>query len=295
MTQMGTIEFETRHQLLTTSEVKDLSLKFAYVAPDLVMLHSEDITEKKNLQAEALRAGHLASLGELAAGVAHEINNPVTSIISIAEILTDKFHKLGGDKKIPERIIQDGERIGNIVKNLLSFARDKKEEHSPAHIHDILNAALELVEKQILKDGILLSVNIPSGLPKIKARSQELQQVFLNIISNARYTLKKKYRARHEDKILKISGKDIEIKEKKYLRLTFYDHGLGIPPNFIDKVTDPFFSTKPQGEGTGLGLSISHGIIKNHGGRLWFESLEGEHTKVYIDLPVDGGLGKEDI
>jgi PAS domain S-box-containing protein len=255
-----------------------------------------DITEKKCLQAEVIRRGHLAALGELAAGVAHEINNPVTGIISIAEILTDKFYKLGGDKDIPERIIHEGERISNIVKNLLSFARDKKEEHSPVHVNDILQSTLELVEKQILNEGIHLSVNLPPDIPKIRARSQELQQVFLNIISNARYALRKKYPDPHENKIFQINGELIVIEEKNYVRLTFYDRGLGIPENLVARLADPFFSTKPQGEGTGLGLSISHGIIKNHGGKLWFESKEGEYTKVMVDLPIiNGWSSKEGI
>ena len=252
-----------------------------------------DITEKNHLQAEAIRVGHLASLGELAAGVAHEINNPITGIISIAEILTDKFHELGGDKTIPERIVNEGERIGKIVKNLLSFARDKKEEYSPAHVNDILKLTLELVEKQISKDGIQISVNITSDIPKIDARSQEIQQVFLNIISNARYALQKKYPKPHENKILKINGDKIKIGDKKYVRLTFHDKGLGISKDILDRVANPFFSTKPQGEGTGLGLSISHGIIKNHGGNLWFESQKNDHTKVIVDLPIHNGRSSQ--
>ena len=245
-----------------------------------------DITEKKHRQAEAIRVGHLASLGELAAGVAHEINNPITGIISIAEILTDKFHELGGDKTIPERIITEGERIGNIVKNLLAFARDKKEACSPTHVKDILKLTLELVEKQITKDGIHLSVTIPCDIPRIDARSQEIQQVFLNIISNARYALQKKYPKPHENKRLVINGETIKTGGKEYVRVLFYDTGLGISKDFINRVANPFFSTKPQGEGTGLGLSISHGIIKNHGGNLWFESQKGEYTQVIVDLPI---------
>jgi len=245
-----------------------------------------DITEKKFLQAEAVRVGHLASLGELAAGVAHEINNPITGIISIAEILTDKFQALGGDKTIPERIINEGERIGNIVKNLLSFARDKKEVYSPVHVNEILDLTLALVGKQISKDGIHLLVDVPSGIPEIDARTQEIQQVFLNIISNARYALQKKYPKPHENKILQITADTVKVKEKRFVRLIFHDSGLGISREFIDRVANPFFSTKPQSEGTGLGLSISHGIIKNHGGNLWFESQKGEYTKVIVDLPI---------
>lgn len=252
-----------------------------------------DVTEKKYLQAEAIRVGHLASLGELAAGVAHEINNPITGIISIAEVLTDKFHELGGDKTIPERIINEGERIGNIVKNLLAFARDKKEAYSPVHVKDILDLTLELVEKQMAKDGMKLSVNIPPDIPKIDARSQEIQQVFLNIISNAHYALQKKYPKPHENKILEIIGEEIKKGEKKNIRITFFDKGLGISKDFINRVANPFFSTKPQGEGTGLGLSISHGIIKNHGGNLLFESQKGEYTKVIVDLPVGNSCSSQ--
>ncbi len=252
--------------------------------------------EKKQFQAETMRAGHLASIGELAAGVAHEINNPVTGIISIAEIMADQFQELGGDRDIPERIINEGERIGNIVKNLLSFARDKKDEHSPAHIKDVLGLTLNLMEKQLFKDGIHLSVNITSDIPKITIRTQEIQQVFLNLISNARYALKKKYPDPHEKKTLEIIGKMIQIQEKEYVHLIFYDKGMGICAKLLDKITNPFFSTKPQGEGTGLGLSISHGIIKNHGGNLWFESVENEYTKIHIELPVNNGWTfKEEI
>jgi PAS domain S-box-containing protein len=252
-----------------------------------IVVVMRDITEKKILQAEAMRAGHLASLGELAAGVAHEINNPVTGIISIAEVLADKFEQLGGDKKIPERIIHEGERISRIVKNLLSFARVKKENHSLIRINEILKMSLDLVEKQIFKDSIHLSVNISPDIPKIKANDQEIQQVFLNIISNARYSVNEKYPDTSEHKKLEIMTEIIDANKKSYVRISFFDSGMGINENCLNLITDPFFSTKPQGEGTGLGLSISHGIIKNHGGRLLFNSVEGEYTMVFVDLPVN--------
>jgi C4-dicarboxylate-specific signal transduction histidine kinase len=148
-----------------------------------------DITDKKRLKAEAMRAGHLASIGELAAGVAHEINNPISGIIGYAEILQDRAKEQGYESDIPEKIIKEGERIADIVKNLLSFARDRKEDHSPAHIKDILSDTLGLTERRITKEGIRLSVNVPADLPNIRARSKEIQQVFLNVISNAHYAL----------------------------------------------------------------------------------------------------------
>lgn len=247
-----------------------------------------DVTDKKRLKAEAMRAGHLASIGELAAGVAHEINNPISGIIGYAEILQDRAMEQGGDGDIPEKIIKEGERIAGIVKNLLSFARDRKEDHSPALIKDILSDTLGLTERRIIKDGIKLSVDAPADLPVITARSKEIQQVFLNLINNAHYALNHRSREDGDNKFLEIKSQTIALHGKNYIRTIFYDNGSGIAGNILNRISEPFFSTKPQGEGTGLGLSISHGIVENHGGRLWFESVEGAYTKAVVDLPVNG-------
>lgn len=272
-----------RHFDIIFSPFKDLD------GSNKAIVLSLDITEKKTLQAEAMRAGHLASLGELAAGVAHEINNPINGIISYAEILKDQFTEQGEDDEIATRIIKEGDRIAAIVKNLLYFARDRKNEQNPARVKDILADALKLVESQIKKDAIKLSLDVSSDLPMIKARSQEIQQVFLNILSNARYALNQRFPKFNEDKFLQIKAETIELEGRQHVRTTFYDGGTGIPENIMDKISNPFFSNKPQGEGTGLGLSISHGLVKSHGGRLWFESIEGEYTKVKVDLPVNNG------
>lgn len=246
----------------------------------------QDITEKTVLQADAMRAAHLASLGELAAGVAHEINNPVTGIISLAEIMTSRFEELGGDKKIPERIINEAERISRIVGNLLSFARVHEDNYTCVNINRILENTLELVGKQVFKDGIHLSVSMLSDLPRINANDQEIQQVMLNLISNARYALNEKYPECDKDKVLKIKTRMLDVDSQPHIRILFSDHGVGIDKKIIKSITNPFFSTKPPGKGTGLGLSISHGIINNHGGRLLFDSRLGEYTTVSVDLPV---------
>ncbi len=249
-----------------------------------------DVTDKKNLQAEAMKAGHLASLGELAAGVAHEINNPINGIINYAEILKDRCCKKGEDEEIPGRIIKEGDRVAQIVKNLLSFSTDRKDVHSSVDIKDIFSDTLGLAEKQIFKDGIKFNMDLPSDLPIIRANSNQIQQVFLNIISNARYALNQRFPEYHKDKILEIRGETVKINGREYVRTTFYDSGTGMPENILDKISNPFFSTKPHGDGTGLGLSISYGIIKDHKGKLRFESVEGEYTKAMVDLPVDNGL-----
>ncbi len=246
-----------------------------------------DITEKKTLQAEAVRAGHLAALGELAAGVAHEVNNPINGVINYAEMLKDECDDKKEDPDIPNRIIKEGERIAKIVRKLLFFARDNNEDASPFRMADILSDVLNLVEKRIIKDGITLSLEIPETLPSVKVRDQEIQQVFLNIISNGRHALNRKFPKIHENKILEIRGEAVEIDGRAHVRTMFCDRGTGIPVGIMNKICNPFFTTKPKDEGTGLGLSISHGIIKNHGGKLQFESVEGEYTRVVVDLPVD--------
>ncbi len=251
-----------------------------------VIVVTSDITEKISLQTEAIRAGHLASLGELAAGVAHEINNPINGIINYAQMLVDSIESGSRDNEIAARIIGEGERIANIVKSLLSFARDRKEDKHLVNINDILSDSLALTEAQIRKDGISLTVDLPADLPEIIAHPQQIQQVFLNVINNARYALNQKYPDFHQDKKLSIFCAQVLTDQREYVRATFYDNGTGIPADIIDKVMNPFFTTKPSGKGTGLGLSISHGIITDHEGIIRIQSLENEFTNIIIDLPV---------
>jgi signal transduction histidine kinase len=120
----------------------------------------------------------------------------------------------------------------------------------------------------------------------VKGHLQQIQQVVLNIISNARYALNQKYPAANEDKILHIQTEKRIIGKRPFVRLIFRDHGIGIPEDILHKIMDPFFSTKPNGVGTGLGLSISHGIVRDHDGRIGINSVEGEYTRVTVDLPV---------
>ncbi|RJQ53847.1 MAG: PAS domain-containing sensor histidine kinase [Nitrospiraceae bacterium] len=247
---------------------------------------ARDITEKINLQAGAMRSRHLASLGELAAGVAHEINNPVNNIINYAQILIDEFIPESRDTDIPQRIVRDGDRIATIVRSLLSFARIRKEEKCNAHLNEIFADTLSLVSAQMRKDGIHLNVNIPSKFIMVLVHPQQIQQVFLNIVSNSRYALNQKYPGTHENKILDISCEKIISGGAPYVRIVFHDRGSGIPSTIVDKVINPFFSTKPNRMGTGLGLSISHGIINEHGGKLIISSVEGEYTKIIIELPA---------
>lgn len=248
---------------------------------------ARDITEKVKLEAGAMRTRHLASIGELAAGVAHEINNPINNIINYGQLLRDEFATENRDDEIAQRIIKDGERIATIVRSLLSFARIRKEEKCLMDLHEIFSDMLSLTSAQIKKDGIHLKVDIPSRPVKIPVHPQQIQQVFLNIISNSRFALNQKYPGTHENKTLEVKCEEMEITRQPYVQIEFTDNGTGIRADIIDKVINPFFSTKPENMGTGLGLSISHGIITEHGGKLLIDSVEGEFSKITIKLPIN--------
>jgi PAS domain S-box-containing protein len=246
-----------------------------------------DITEKIALESEAVRSRHLASLGELAAGVAHEINNPINGIINCAQIFSNKSEEGSKEKDLANRIIKEGDRIANIVDRLLSFARpsDGKEKKCMVHIYEILSDTLVLTKAQLQKDGITIKLDISKNLPEVLIHPQQIQQVFLNAISNARYALDQKYPGSHDDKVLEIAGEEITMNNQSFIKITFFDHGIGISVAVKDKIMDPFFTTKPRNKGTGLGLSVSHGIISSHGGKITIDSVEGRFTRFSILLP----------
>ena len=252
-----------------------------------VLLLISDITEKMAMQAEAMQAGHMASLGELASGVAHEINNPITGIINYGQILINESAAESMAKDIGGRIVKEGGRIGRIVKTLLSYARDGREEKIPTSIAAILEESIILTQAQIRKEGINLKIDLADDLPPIHANLQQIQQSFINIINNARYALNEKYPGRHDDKQLTISGENFVADGLPFVRICFHDLGTGIVGHEIPLITKQFFSTKPFGKGTGLGLNITEKIIKDHGGSLHFESVVGQFTRVIIEFPAD--------
>jgi PAS domain S-box-containing protein len=246
----------------------------------------QDIT----VQAETMRAGHLASLGELAAGVAHEINNPLNSIINFAQLLLDEAHTEGQptSSELLERIIKEGDRVSLIVSSLLSFARDESEkQHVSLRLEDIVEETLTLTEMQLRKDGILLDYKVIGQLPEISGHFQQLQQVVLNVLNNSRYALNQKFPGHHPGKRLCLTLQEMTVDARRWAAFECVDFGTGIPEEVLKKVKNPFFSTKPAGSGTGLGLTISHGIVTDHGGKLTLESEIGEYTRVTLLLPVD--------
>jgi PAS domain S-box-containing protein len=250
------------------------------------IIHITDVTEAKWMQGQLIQSEKLAGVGKLAAGMAHEINNPIMGIINYAQIMMDDANEEGRDADIPRRIIKEGERIAMIVQNLLSFARERTEEKGFVPIQSIVSDTFSLMASQLQKDSINIKLDVPDNLPPIWANSQQIEQVLLNLLDNARHALNQKFPGFHKDKLIEVKSEVIESDGVKMLRTIFYDRGTGIPEGVLDRIYDPFFSTKQAGEGTGLGLSISHGIIKDHGGKIQVESVEGKCTKVMVELPV---------
>jgi signal transduction histidine kinase len=187
---------------------------------------------------------------------------------------------------IAGRVVKEGNRIARIVEGLLFFSRARREEKNQMLINDVLKDSLTLTASQLKKDNIILEIDIPPELPPVLAQHHEIEQVFINLISNARYALNQKYPETHEDKVLEIRAQTLNSSKEPYIKISFRDHGIGIPADLIARVRNPFFSTKKGLQSTGLGLSISHGIIEDHGGILNIESVENLYTDISVDLPI---------
>ncbi len=252
---------------------------------DAALLVARNLTEEELTKAEAIRSAQLASVGELAAGVAHEINNPINGIINYAQIIMDYPE----DEETPnllKNIKKEGKRIAAIVSNLLDFSRRHEESAEAVSIETIITNCLDLVNHRLKKDMVLLEMHLSPDIPLVFCNSHQIQQVLLNILSNARYALNDRYPGANPDKKLIIRGYTVTHLQETVVRITLTDHGTGIEQELIDRVFDPFYSSKPKGEGTGLGLSISHGLMQDNKGSLTINSEFGVSTTLTVDLPI---------
>lgn len=242
-------------------------------------------TAKNQLEAQLRQTQKLESIGTLASGIAHEINNPLTGIINYAELIRTRVED-ENLRKFAEEIIDEGNRVAKTVRNLLSFARQEKEAHSPARMVDIVDAALSLVAAALRKDRIEVVVEVPADLPLIRCRSQQIRQVVLNLVTNARDALNARFPGEDARKRIAVRAVSVSRDDRRGVRLTVEDQGAGIPAAIRDRVFDPFFTTKSRDQGTGLGLSISYGIVREHHGTLSVESEENAYTRFTVELPV---------
>ncbi|MGA1843778.1 MAG: ATP-binding protein [bacterium] len=246
----------------------------------------------QNTQAQLIQSSRLASMGVLAAGIAHEINNPMNTIINYAGLLEDELDPNSEHASYIQGILNEAQRIINIVQNLLAFARTDKKDHTPCHITDIITTSVTFMEAYLAKDGIAVTTYFEPDLPLIKGKASQLEQVFINLILNARDALNERYPARDSNKRIEIQVRKGEEDGGDHLHIEFRDFGTGIDEEDLDKIFDPFFTTKRADKGTGLGLSISYGIIRDHKGRVKVRSEKGRHTTFIIDLPTEDGLSK---
>jgi len=230
-----------------------------------------------DIQSQLVRSAKLASMGELVAGIAHEINNPLTGILMFAS-LSSKHQDIPPQiKDNLDLIVAETGRCAKIVRGLLEFARESLPEKTPSSINAIIGQTLELVSHQSIFQDVDIVCELGEDIPQIELDADQWQQVFVNMIINAG-------QAMPQGGKLAITTHFLE--EENSVNIILEDTGTGISREHLDKIFDPFFTTKAQ-KGFGLGLSVTYGIIQNHGGKVDVQSTEGEGTRFSILLPVE--------
>jgi len=252
-------------------EVASLGI-FTDLRPKLEMERRLRETQLQLLQLEKLR-----SLGEMAAGVAHEINNPLGGILLYASLLLEELHPDDPKRVDLERIVSEATRCKEIVKSLLEFARRSSPDKEIVDVNRTINEGLLFLENQAAFLNIRIIKELDPALPKVYGNSGQLKQVFMNIILNAVDAMQGEGLL-HIKTYTQNGGKEVVI--------SFTDTGVGIPQEILPRIFDPFFTTKEVGKGTGLGLSVSYGIVREHGGRIEVESEVGKGSTFRVILPA---------
>ncbi|PYP56294.1 MAG: hypothetical protein DMD40_11410 [Gemmatimonadetes bacterium] len=252
--------------------------------PGAAVLLFEDQSEKRRLQEQLVQSEKMSAIGQLIAGVAHDLNNPLASVVGFSDLL-------GEAPDVPPRLAeplavirQEAERASAIVRNLLSFARRQEGERQLQSIRPILESTHQLLKNQLLAARIELTLTFEPGLPEVEVHANQVKQVFVNIINNAAQAIAST-RAREGGGRIEIATKC----EPDGLSVNISDNGPGIPEAVAQRVFEPFFSTKSEGEGTGLGLSISLGIVKEHGGNITVDpggAGSGRGATFSVELPT---------
>ena len=231
----------------------------------------------KKIQNQLLQSEKMSSLGQLAAGVAHQLNNPLGGITLFSQLMLEE-HDLSEDAKTDiKRIKKEAERCRLIVKELLEFARQTKREIKPCDINDLIKRTLFLLQNQSIFQNIKIVTEFPEGLPEAYSDVQQLNHVFMNIIVNAADAME-------GNGILTI--KTSFIQKNNVILIAISDTGSGFEEGVLKNIFDPFFTTKEEGKGTGLGLSMAYGIIENHNGKLSAENNKDKGATFFIELPT---------
>ena len=236
-----------------------------------------DITEMKRLQTDAQRNDRLAALGHLAAGVAHEIRNPLSTIKGVALYIARRMPLGGREEEAAQRMIDEVERLDRVVSELLDFARPGSFDTVQADLAEIIGRALRLAEADIKAKGIAVVQEVEPGLPPVKISPERLTQALLNLFLNA-------VQAMDHGGTLRVSARTLP---NDMFSITVADTGPGIPPEIQASIFTPYFTTKPSG--TGLGLAIVYQIAEGHGGRVSVGNAAGQGAEFTLTLPLGGG------
>jgi two-component system, NtrC family, sensor kinase len=246
----------------------------------------EELKIKKELektQVQLLQAEKMASLGKLAAGVAHQLNNPLGGITLFTKLIIEEHDLPEPVQRDLQRILKDAERCRDTVKELLEFTRQTKHMMRPHDVNRALTRTLFLLENQTLFQNITIEKNLAEDLPMLTADIQQINHLFMNIILNAAQAMEGKGSLFLKTELLP---------GEEFIGIEISDTGPGIPEDVLAHIFEPFFTTKEEGKGTGLGLSLVYGIVENHGGRISAKSRIGEGTRFIIELPVSGPTEK---
>jgi len=277
---VGRGDFTQKVRVSSRDECGELAVVFNEMTENLK--NSREQLEKtverlKTTQAQLIQSEKLSAVGEFVAGVAHELNNPLTSVVGFAELMqqsgVNEQHR-----RFLELIVTSAERCHKVVQGLLSFARQHKPERKPVRVRELIEATLGILQYQLRTNNIQVLTEFDPTLPRVLGDPHQLQQVFLNILSNARQAIE----AYKPHGAIQITTE----KSEKGVRILFHDDGPGIAPENLPKIFNPFFTTKEVGKGTGLGLSLSYGIIQEHGGAVTVQSQPGQGATFVIELPA---------
>jgi two-component system, NtrC family, sensor kinase len=254
----------------------------------LIETFNEMAKQLETKQEQLLQSRKMASIGTFTSGIAHELNNPLNNISLTAESLMEEFTGMKKEEasEMMMEILAQADRASQVVKNLLEFSRTERPLLLELCIDDVLDRTIKLIKNQIMVTGIQLKRDNSERLPPIKGRSQDLQQVFINVLLNSIQAMKD------------LSGENIiTIRTgpgpNGYIRIDFSDTGIGIKPEDLKHIFDPFYTTKPVGRGTGLGLSLVYGIVRTHGGYVEVKSEINIGTTFSIYLPIAVNEDKE--
>ncbi|WP_409991414.1 sensor histidine kinase [Paranoxybacillus vitaminiphilus] len=248
-----------------------------------VIIYINDITEKCQIEAQLLQSGKLAAIGEMAAGIAHELNNPLTAILGNAQLLLRSASKDDRSYKLLSDIYLCGKRCKIIIQNLLTFSRQDEYMFEDCSVNEAVEQVLGLVGDQIKKQNIMIQKKLDDSVEFIEGNVQQIGQIILNLLINAKDAL--------EDmdipkKVITIETRSILENEKRWVLLSVKDNGKGIGEQHLQEIFNPFFTTKRPGKGTGLGLSVSLGIAEAHGGTIEVISELGKGSEFILKLPV---------